>query len=208
MSDPASPLPDNTAELKAMIAALQAENAQIAAENARKSSSLRAHDQLVQALRLRIAKLQKMAFGKSSEKVEREIEQLELALEDLFVAIAEQDKQPIDEGQDDPESPSLPRRRPRVSDDTVRERRELDPGTCCPECGGDLHTLGEDVSEMLDMIPAQMKVVQIARLKKSCRRCESIIQSPAPSRPIPGSMAGAGLLAYILVSKFDDHRVS
>lgn len=205
MSDPASPLPEDAADLKAMIAALQAENAQIAAENARMSATLRAHDQLVQALRLRIAKLQKMAFGKSSEKVEREIEQLELALEDLFVAIAEQDKQPIDEGQDDPESPSLPRRRPRVSDDTVRERRELDPGTCCPECGGDLHTLGEDVSEMLDMIRAQMKVVQIARLKKSCRRCETIIQSPAPSRPIPGSMAGAGLLAYILVSKFDDH---
>jgi transposase len=92
-----------------------------------------------------------------------------------------------------------------VSESTPRERRELDPGTCCPDCGGDLRLVGEDVSEMLDMVMAQLKVLQIARLKKSCRRCEKMAQEPAPSRPIPGSMASAGLLAYILVCKFDDH---
>jgi transposase len=62
------------------------------------------------------------------------------------------------------------RRRPRVSDGTLRERRELDPGTCCPDCGGDLRMVGDDVSELLDVIAAQMKVIQIARIKKSCRR--------------------------------------
>tara|TARA_R110002110_G_scaffold169787_2_gene371689 strand:- start:5072 stop:5809 length:738 start_codon:yes stop_codon:yes gene_type:complete len=163
MSNPANSLPNDPAELKAMIAALQAEKAQIAAENAKMSATLRAHDQLVQALRLRIAKLQKLAFGKSSEKVEREIEQLELALEDLLVAVAEKDESPIDEGLDEPasEEASAPvlRRRPRVSDATPRERRELDPGACCPDCGGDLRVVGEDVSELLDMIAAQMKVI-------------------------------------------------
>jgi transposase len=119
------------------------------------------------------------------------------------------DDAPIDEGQDEPspeaaDAPSL-RRRPRVSDTTPRERRELNPGTCCPDCGGDLRVVGEDVSELLDMIAAQMKVVQIARIKKSCRRCERMVQEPAPSRPIPGSMAGPNLLAHVLVSKFDDH---
>jgi len=206
---------DDPAVLKAMIAALQAENAKI-------SATLRVHDQLVQALRLRIAKLQKLAFGKSSEKIEREIEQLELALEELLVAVAEEDDAPINEGQDEPspeaaDAPAL-RRRPRVSDTTPRERRELDPGTCCPDCGGDLRVTpetcdlmrtfgatGEDVSELLDMIAAQMKVVQIARIKKSCRRCERMVQEAAPSRPIPGSMAGPNLLAHVLVSKFDDH---
>ncbi len=215
MSEPAENLPDDPAVLKAMIAVLQAENAKI-------SATLRVHDQLVQALRLRIAKLQKLAFGKSSEKIEREIEQLELALEDLLVAVAEDDDAPIDEGPDEPspevaDAPAL-RRRPRVSDGTLRERRELDPGTCCPDCGGDLRVVGEDVSELLDMIAAQMKVIcypavdclqsmrgQIARIKKSCRRCERMVQEPAPSRPIPGSMAGPNLLAHILVSKFDDH---
>jgi transposase len=192
-----------------MITALQAENARIGSENAKMVVTLRVHDQLVQALRLRIAKLQKLAFGKSSEKIEREIEQLELALEDLLLAVAEGDKAPIDEGQNEPaagdlSAPAL-RRRPRVSDATPRERRELDPGTCCADCGGDLRVVGEDVSELLDMIAAQMKVIQIARIKKSCRRCERMVQEPAPSRPIPGSMAGPNLLAHILVSKFDDH---
>lgn len=176
MSNPAKSLPNDPAELKAMIAALQAENAQIAAENAKMSATLRAHNQLVQALRLRITKLQKLAFGKSSEKVEREIEQLELALEDLLVAVAEKDDAPIDEGLDEPvpeeASATVLRRRPRVSDATPRERRELNPGACCPGCGGDLRVTpeacdlirtfgatGEDVSELLDMIAAQMKVI-------------------------------------------------
>ena len=209
MSYHAVDLPDDPAVLKAMITALQAENARIGSENAKMVVTLRVHDQLVQALRLRIAKLQKLAFGKSSEKIEREIEQLELALEDLLVAVAEEDGAPIDEGHNEPspeaaDAPAL-RRRPRVSDATPRERRELDPGTCCADCGGDLRVVGEDVSELLDMIAAQMKVVQIARIKKSCRRCERMVQEPAPSRPIPGSMAGPNLLAHILVSKFDDH---
>jgi transposase len=187
-------LSDDPAELRAMIAALQSENARIEVENAKLSATLRVHDQLVQALRLRIAKLQKLAFGKSSEKIEREIEQLELALEDLLVAVAEEDDAPIDEGQNEP-SPEITdartlRRRPRVSDATLRERRELDLGTCCPDCGGDLRVVGEDVSELLDMIAAQMKVLQIARIKKSCRRCEKMVQEPAPSRPSPAAWRG------------------
>ena len=203
MPDASENLPEDPAALKAMIATLQAENAKI-------SATLRAHDQLIQTLRLRIAKLKKQVFGKSSEKIEREIEQLELALEDLLIAAAES-TDPVDESASD-DAPATgdaverkPRRRPRVSDATPRERRDLDPGTCCPDCGGDLRLVGEDVSEILDMVAAQLKVVQIARLKKSCRRCEKMVQKPAPSRPIPGSMAGAGLLAHILVSKFDDH---
>jgi transposase len=198
-------LPDDPALLKALITALQAENAKI-------SATLRAHDQLIQTLRLRIAKLKKQVFGQSSEKIEREIEQLELALEDLLIASAESETaapdgapengtfEPAEEIADRPS-----RRRPRVSEATPRERQELDPGSCCPDCGGDLRLVGEDLSEMLDLVAAQLKVVQIARLKKSCRRCERMVQVPAPSRPIPGSMAGAGLLAHVLVSKFDDH---
>ena len=120
MSKPAENLPDDPAVLKVMIAELQAENAKI-------SATLRVHDQLVQALRLRIAKLQKLAFGKSSEKIEREIEQQELALEDLLVAVAEDDDALIDEGQNEasPEEPFAPAlcRRLRVSDATLRERR-------------------------------------------------------------------------------------
>lgn len=207
MSEDTASLSNDPAVLRAIIASLEAENAKL-------SATLRAHDLLVQTLRTRIAKLQKQAFGKSSEKIEREIEQLELALEDLQVAMAEADGAagPDADVEDDittsneaaPEE-KAPRRRPRISKDAPRERRELDPGDSCPECGGDLRVLGEDVSELIDMIAAQLKVIEIARIKKSCRRCEKIVQEPAPSRPIPRSMAGPGLLAYILTSKFDDH---
>ena len=206
MSDDAVPLPNDPAVLKAMIAALQAENQKM-------SASLRAHDLLVQALRVRIAKLQKQKFGPSSEKIEREIQQLELALEDLQVALAEaEDTAPDEDLEADTEEQQTPepaeqkqRRRPKVSKDTPRERRELDPGDSCPDCGGDLRVVGEDVSELIDMIAAQLKVIEVARVKKSCRRCEKMVQEPAPSRPIPRSMAGPNLLAYVLTSKFDDH---
>ncbi len=205
MSDVATPLPNDPALLKAMIAALQAENRKI-------SATLRAHDLLIQTLRVRIAKLQKQRFGPSSERIEREIEQLELALEDLQVALAEADDTPLDgddeantEEQAAAKAEPRQRRRPKVSKDTPRERRELDPGDNCPDCGGDLRVVGEDVSELIDMIAAQLKVIEIARIKKSCRRCEKMVQEPAPSRPIPRSMAGPNLLAYVLTSKFDDH---
>ena len=154
-----------------------------------------------------------------------------------MIAAAETDATPITEA--DMAAPAQPgvnpaavvrRRRPGVSANAIRERLELDPGTCCPDCGGDLRLVGEDVSEILEMIAAQMKVVAIARLKKSCRRCEKMVQgeplcaigastmASAPSCPIEGSMAGAGLLAHVpplgdcmqspagqRVSKFDDH---
>jgi len=138
------------------------------------SATLQAHDQLIQSLRLRIAKLKKQVFGKSSEKIDREIQQLELALEDLLIATAESNAGPTNEA-DEP-TPVAPvantperimRRRPRVSETAVREHRELDPGTCCPECDGELRLVGEDASEILDMISAQMKVIEVARLKKS-----------------------------------------
>ena len=159
MSDVATPLPNDPALLKAMIAALQAENRKI-------SATLRAHDLLIQTLRVRIAKLQKQRFGPSSERIEREIEQLELALEDLQVALAEADDTPLD-GDDEANTEEQAaataeprqRRRPKVSKDTPRERRELDPGDNCPDCGGDLRVVGEDVSELIDMIAAQLKVI-------------------------------------------------
>ncbi len=90
MSEDVDILTDDPTVLKAMIVALQT-------ENARMRATLQAHEQLVQALRLRIAKLQKQAFGKSSEKIEWEIAQLELALEDLLIAVAEQRNEPAGE---------------------------------------------------------------------------------------------------------------
>lgn len=195
-------LPDDPALLKALIAQLQAEKAEIMA-------TLRAHDLLIQTLRMRIAKLKKQVFGKASEKIEREIAQLELALEDLLIASAERETSDTGDDMGDQGPQIAPvaedvadrplRRRPRVSPETLREWIELDPGPCCPECGGELRVIGEDTSEMLDLIPAQLKVLSIARPKKSCRssRADHASASPQPSdlrlhgRPRPsGPCAG------------------
>lgn len=101
----------------------------------------------------------------------------------------------------------IKRRRPHVSEKAVRERRELDPGTCCPACGGELRFVGEDASEIPDMIAAQMKVIEVARLKKSCRCCEKMVQLSAPSRPIPGSTPGAGLLINVLHKRVNELNI-
>lgn len=197
-------LPDDPVQLKAIIRAQQERITRLAATE-------RVFEALVRSLEVRIAKLQKQKFGPSSEKIQREIDQLQLALEDLEVAAAAADTspEPPQEAPDQDEAPSAPVRRrrgaPRIADDTPRARVVLDPGDVCPDCGGPLRLLGEDVSAVLDYIAAKLKVVDTARLKKTCRVCETIVQPPAPTRPIRRGMAGPNLLAHILVAKFDDH---
>jgi transposase len=167
-------LPDDAAALKVLVRELQA--------------SLHAHDLLVRSLRAQIARLKKQKFGASSEKIAREIEQLELTLEGLEIAKAETSDEPpsdtdtatLDTPVDDAGEERRKRRRPRVPPDTPRDRHELDPGDTCPDCGGALRLVGEDVSEILDLIAAQLKIIEAARLKKSCRCCEKMVQCPAP----------------------------
>ena len=203
MIPPPDALPDDPTTLKEIILAQRAEALRMAA-------SVRAYEALIQALRIRIAKLKRQKFGSSSEKIEREIEQLQLALEDLEVAMATAETAAPAEAVATPEALSeraLPRRRgkPRIGPTTVRERIVLDPGERCPDCGGTLRLVGDDVAEMLELVASQLKVIETARLKKSCRQCERIVQPAAPMRPIPRGMAGPGLLAHILVAKYDDH---
>lgn len=200
-------LPEDTAALREIIRAQHRQIAGIAAAN-------RAYEALVQALKITIARLKKQKHGASSEKITREIEQLELALESLETACAAADTAPETPGPEDaaaapapPEERIPPRRRgkPRLSPDAPREAIVLDPGEHCPDCGGVLRLVGEDVAEILDFIAAKLKVVEVHRPKKSCRDCERMVQTPAPPRPIPRGMAGSALLAHILVSKYDDH---
>ena len=76
----------------------------------------------------------------------------------------------------------------------------------CPCCGGVLHAIGEDTSEMLDLVPAQLRVKVIRRPRYACRACEeAVVQAPSPERPITGGMATEALLAHVLVAKYADH---
>ena len=105
-------------------------------------------------------------------------------------------------------APGVPRTRIRrdFPDHLSRESVFHPPETAhCPDCGGRLKPLGEDVSEILEYVPASFKVVRHIRPKLACACCDHIAQAPAPSRPIPRSFAGPALLAHIMVGKYCDH---
>jgi len=176
------------------------------AELLRKDEQLAARDAEIEQLKLLIAKLRRMQFGRKSEKLERQIEQLELRLDELETARAERAVVA-----QTPEVPAptaaktKPARRP-LPAHLPRETRKIPPKQeACPDCGGKLKPLGEDVSEMIEYVPAHWKVIRQVRPKLACACCDKIVQAEAASRPIARGMAGPGLLAHVLVSKYCDH---
>ena len=143
-----------------------------------------------------------MQFGRKSEKLDHQIEQLELQLEDLQADGAEADREmPLADRapRNKPVRKPLPEHLPR------HEQVHLPPSDACPACGGGLRQLGEDVAEQLEYVPASFRVIRHARPKLACTCCDVIVQAPAPSRPIERGLAGPGLLAHVLVAKFADH---
>lgn len=167
-------------------------------------AALAARDTLIETLRYQLAQLKRMTFGQSSEKLTRQIEQLELALEELEgeAAVADVVTTTVPTGNDRP-APirQLPEHLPRA------ERRiEPEAGSCtCPDCGGTLRPLAEDSDEMLDVAPVQWRVIRTVRPKYSCRSCEKIVQAPAPVKAIARGKASFATLAHVVVNKFDHH---
>jgi transposase len=195
-------LPDDIAALKAMV--LGRESALTAKEivvvELREQVSTHALE--IEHLKLLIAKLKRMQFGRKSEKLDHEILQLELRLEELQA----------DEGAQRIEQP--PRRITGVSAKRAPRPSHLPRDvqfhlpadtTACSQCGATMKRLGEDVSEQLEYVPARFKVIRHVRPKYACSCCDHIAQAPAPARPISRGLAGPGLLAHILTAKYCDH---
>jgi transposase len=138
--------------------------------------------------------------------LDRQIEQLELRLDELEARQAEQAAPSQTPAVVAPTAQTAkPARRP-LPEHLPREvRKYLPKQEACPDCGGELKHLGEDVSEMLEYVPARFKVIRQVRPKLACAYCERIVQAEAPSRPIERGVAGPGLLAHVLVSKYCDH---
>jgi transposase len=161
---------------------------------------LATRDTEIEHLKLLIAKLKRMQFGRSSERLNKEVEQLELRLEELQTAQAEQAaRKPEAMPKQQPVRRPLPEHLP-------RERVVHAPACTCPDCGKEMRQIGEDVSEVLDYVPEHFRVIRHVRPKLACPGCEKIVQVEAPSRPIDRGMASAALLAHILVSKYADHQ--
>ena len=155
----------------------------------------------LEKLRFEIACLKRMKYGRSSEALDSELLQMQLSIEDLEASLAEKPAEVRPAPKEPAEKPvrrPLPERLPR--EEIVHEN----PCTC-PACGGELRSLGEDVSELLEYVPGHFKVIRHVRPKLSCSACQRIVQPAAPSRPIERGLAGPGLLAHVLVSKYSDH---
>jgi transposase len=192
---PLSPdqLPDDPQALKQIIAAMAQDAIAAQAEIAK--------------LRFQLARYRRAEFGRSSEKLAHEAEQLELAIEALeadqaeLLATASPSVATAIESAVEAQKPA---RRP-LPEQLPRED-VLHAAPCtCPNCGGALRRIGEDITETLDYVPGRFKVIRHIREKLSCRSCDNIVAAPAPDHAIARGRAGAGLLAHIVVSKYDDH---
>jgi transposase len=157
----------------------------------------------IEHLNLVIAKLRRMQFGRRSEQLDETIEQLELALEELEAAKAQHPLR--GEGETQASEAAKPVRKP-LPEHLPREEVVLSPPhACCPDCGGALKPLGEDISESLEYVPARFKVIRHVRPKLACSGCDTIVQAETASRPIVRGLAGPGLLAHVLMAKYGDH---
>lgn len=156
---------------------------------------------LIEKLKLQIARFRRIQFGRSSERHNERVAQLELIVEELEAALpAPEEPTPPADGpaKEKAARKPLPEHLPRVTE-------EHTPQCDCPNCGAALRRLGEDVSEHMEYVPEHFKVIRTVRPKMSCPKCSTVVQQPAPSRPMPKSIAGAGLLAHVAVSKYLDH---
>jgi transposase len=194
-------LPDDVVRLKAMLRAERA--ARLAAEAEAQARTL-----LIEKLKLTIRKLRHEQFGQSSERGAL-LDQLELQLADLEENAAQAETAAQMATAEKITVASFERRKPArrpLPEHLPRERLVHPTPATCPCCGDSrLRKIGEDVTETLELIPRQWKVIQHVREKFVCRACEAITQPPAPSHPIARGRAGPKLLAHILFAKYGLH---
>ena len=196
-------LPDDIEALRAIIREHEAARAADQVELDQARAGLLEQRFEIETLKARLARLLRMTFGRSSEKLQAQLEQLELTLTDLDESLAATPP-PDDQTGKPAELSRKPARRP-LPAHLPRDIVEHLAPCACPTCGGALRPLGEDVTEILDYVPGSFRVIRHVRPKFSCRACETIAQAPAPSLPIRRGRAGAGLLAHVLVAKYADH---
>jgi transposase len=173
------------------------------------TEALATKDAELDKLHALIKQLQRNQFGRRSEQLSPD--QLQLGLEDLeqsaAAAEAVQAATPAEANGQDIPAPKPRRNRGALPAHLPRFEVMVDvEDKACPCCGGALHVIGEDRSEMLDVVPAQFRVKVVRRPRYGCRACEgAIVQAPAPERPIDGGMATEALVAHVLVAKYSEH---
>lgn len=230
MSVPSSSsLPDDPVALRAIIESQQA----LLAERDQFIGEQRKLLKIIARLQAQIKQLRRQLYGQKSERLEHQLSQAEQALEELeaqsSALSAPQTPEALQEleggspqdgsSQDQQTKTHKAARKSGASsppDHLERNNKVYQPegisadeqgkASCpCPACGGQLSFLGEDVHEMLDYVPAHFRVIRHRRPKYSCRGCETIHQAPAPIHPVQRGKASSGLLAHLLISKYQHH---
>ncbi len=199
-------LPDDVALLKAMLLAAEGRATELEARAKVAESRVGDQDAEIASLKLTIAKMRHERFGSSSEHSAK-LDQLELQLAELVEKAAEAKTAeaiaapaPAVE-----QEPIKPARRP-LPETLPRERRIHAGPTVCPCCQGTaFRKLGEDATETLERVPAQWKAIVHVRERLACRRCDTVLQAPAPTHPIARGRAGPQLLADVLYGKYGTH---
>src|SRR5450755_4280136 len=204
------PLPSDLAAAHAMILVERAARKEAEALAARALAENSSTEALIAHLKLEIEKLRRQLYGNRSEHKARLLEQMELQLEDLEAAATEDELAAEKAAARTQTVQSFQRKRPSrkpFPDHLPRERVVIAAPENCPCCGSaKLSKLGEDITETLEVIPRQWKVIQTVRERFSCRECEKITQPPAPFHVTPRGFAGPQLLAMILFEKFGQHQ--
>ena len=155
----------------------------------------------IEKLEHRLARLLRVQFGRSSEKMD--IAQLRLMFDEVATPEPANDDVPAAAH---PKSARKPGVRAPIPAHVPRQAVEHQPGPCPQGCGGAETKIGEDVTEVLDYVPARFRVLRHVRPRIACRTCERIRQAPAVDLPLPKVMASSTLLAHLVVSRFVDHQ--
>jgi transposase len=206
----ANDLPNDVTALQALLAEENARLAEARAALTIMRAELASQKVEIEHLKAQLAKLRRMQFGKSSEKLDAQIAQLELILEDLEEGgAAAEAKDRAEDSASDRMTRTVKSRKPAIRqplpEHLPREIVNLEPEITCTCCAPEkLTKIGEDVTEVLEKIPAQFKVIRYVRPKLACRACEAVFQAPSPDLPITKGRPGPGLISHVAVAKYCD----
>jgi len=203
-------LPQDVDALKTALLAERARAARVEAELAMAKAKASDDDTLIAYQRLQIEKLTRQLYGQHSERTARLLDQMELTLEELESSASEDEIAAERAAAETTNVVAFTRKRParQPFPEHLPRERVVEPGPAACLCCGSarLRKLGEDVTETLEVIPRQWKVIQHVREKFTCRDCEKISQAPAPFHVIARGWAGPSLLAMILFEKYVQHQ--
>jgi transposase len=207
---PAAALPNDIEALKRLVLAREADLATTRADLVQSQSRESNAAALIAHLRLTIEKMRREVYGQRSERSARLLDQMELELEELEAAASEDELAAERAAATDTTVGAFKRKKPSrkpLPEHLPRERIIVPGPTACACCGSTrLARLGEDITETLEVVPRQWKVLQYVREKFTCRACEKISQAPAPFHVLPRGFAGPSLLAMVLFEKYGQHQ--